>query len=56
MDRFAGRDTVLRLVGDRYEETRLGPQDVYTTPLLPGFEVPLKVVLGQRSSKGETTV
>ena len=45
VDRFEKQVTVLSLVEGRYLERVLTPSDVYRTPLLPGFEVPLAEVL-----------
>ena len=45
VDRFDRRLTVLRLVGDSFSESTLGPDDTYTTPLLPGLEIPLQGIL-----------
>jgi Uma2 family endonuclease len=45
VDRFEHRVTVFRLSAGHYAETVLGPSDVYTTLLLPGFEMPLGKVL-----------
>jgi hypothetical protein len=36
---------VLRLEDGAYAETRLGPDDVYTSPALPGLEIPLTGVI-----------
>jgi Uma2 family endonuclease len=47
VDRFDHRVTVLRLAAGRYEESQLGPADVYSTPLLPGLEIPLKEIIGE---------
>ena len=41
VDHHMHRMTVLRLEQNEYVETALGPDDVYTTPLLPGLEIPL---------------
>ncbi|HUG91907.1 MAG TPA: Uma2 family endonuclease [Planctomycetaceae bacterium] len=45
IDRFEHKLTVLRLKGRRYVETVLGPDDVYTSPLLPGLAVPLNGII-----------
>jgi Uma2 family endonuclease len=45
VDRFAHRLTVFRLAGKRYRQTELSPDDTYTTPLLPGFQIPLAGLL-----------
>lgn len=45
VDRFEKRVTVLSLVDRAYQERILTPADVYTSPLLPGFEVRLAEVL-----------
>jgi Uma2 family endonuclease len=45
VDRFRHRLTVLRLADGSYQETVLSPSDTYTTPLLPGLEIPLVEVL-----------
>lgn len=45
VDRFEQRVTVLRLGAGGYVETVLEPDDVYSTPLLPGLEVPLGDVI-----------
>ncbi|MBW3538856.1 MAG: Uma2 family endonuclease [Planctomycetes bacterium] len=45
IDRFERRLTVLRLSDGRYVETVLGPDDVYTSPLLPGLAIPLHGIL-----------
>ena len=41
VDRFEHRVLVLQLQDGRYAENLLGPDDSYTTPLLPGLEIPL---------------
>ncbi|MEX0702787.1 MAG: Uma2 family endonuclease [Planctomycetales bacterium] len=41
IDRFERRLTVLRLVEREYVETTLGPDETYTSPLLPGLAIPL---------------
>ena len=45
VDRFDRRVTVLRRVRGRFVESELGPNDTYTTKLLPGLNIPLKQVL-----------
>ena len=45
VDRFDKKVTVLALVEGRYVERVLTPDDVYRSPLLPGFEVRLAEVL-----------
>jgi Uma2 family endonuclease len=45
VDRFDKTVTVLTLVEGHYFERVLKPGDIYRTPLLPGFEVPLAEVL-----------
>lgn len=45
VDRFARRVLVLTLENGEYGKRELGPNDVYTTPLLPGLEVPLENIL-----------
>ncbi len=45
VDRFDHRVTVLRLSESHYDETLLGPEDCYTTPMLPGLEIPLADVI-----------
>jgi Uma2 family endonuclease len=45
VDRFAREVTVFRLARKKYREAKLGLEDVYTTPLLPGLVIPLKDVL-----------
>ena len=44
VDRFQSRLTVFRLQQGRYQSQILGPSDSYTTPLLPGLEIPLSNV------------
>jgi Uma2 family endonuclease len=41
IDRFRKTLTVFRRKGRKSTELVLGAKDVYTTPLLPGFELPL---------------
>ena len=45
VDRFQHTLTVLSLVKDSYKQNVLGPNDLYTTPLLPGLEIPLVNVI-----------
>lgn len=45
VDRFQGRVTVLRRVRGRFVPAELGPEDTYTTPLLPGLKIPLNGTL-----------
>lgn len=45
VDRFNHQATVLRLTGGGFSESTLGPDDTYSTPLLPGLEIPLAGVL-----------
>ena len=45
VDRFDRRLTVLRLIGDSFAESTLGPDETYTTPLLPGLEIPLQGIV-----------
>ena len=45
VDRFDHRVTVLQLEAGAYVEGVLGPDDAYTTPLLPGLEIPLAGVI-----------
>jgi Uma2 family endonuclease len=45
VDRFEHRVLVLRLQNGQYAETELGPNDSYTTALLPGLEIPLEKIL-----------
>ena len=45
VDRFPHRVVVLTLQNGQYSEGELGPNDVYTTPLLPGLEIPLLKIL-----------
>ncbi len=46
VDRFDHCVTVLRLVDGEYVEHLLKPSDSYSTPLLPGLEIPLKDIIG----------
>ncbi len=48
VDRFAQRVLVLRLREDNYLEMELGPNDAYTTQLLPGLEIPLGKIFEDR--------
>jgi Uma2 family endonuclease len=45
VDGFQHTVTVLRLSESGYEESSLGADDAYTSPLLPGLEIRLKDVL-----------
>lgn len=45
IDCFEHKMTVLRVKNGRYDETVLGPHDIYSTPLLPGLEIPLKGII-----------
>ena len=45
-DRSQRQVTVLRRVRGHFRETRLGPTDSYSTPLLPGLEIALKDIIG----------
>src|SRR5438105_2990243 len=45
VDRFEHRVTVWRRSRGRFVESDLGPDDTYTTPLLPGLALPLKGIL-----------
>lgn len=45
IDRFQRTMTVYRQRDDSYEELVVGERDIYTTPLLPGFELPLGQLL-----------
>ena len=45
VDRFEHAATVFRLIAGGYEETVLGPDDVYTSPLLPGLVIALQGVI-----------
>ncbi len=47
IDRFLKKMTVFRRKGRKSTETVLGAKDVYTTPLLPGFELPLAKVFAE---------
>jgi Uma2 family endonuclease len=49
VDRFEHCVTVFRRARGRYVETILGPDDVYTTPLLPGLKIPLQGIVGADS-------
>lgn len=46
VDRFEHRVTVLEWKKDGYTERVLGPEESYTTGLLPGLSIALKVVVG----------
>lgn len=45
VDRFDHRVTVFRRSRNRFVQSTLGPEDTYTTPLLPGLKVPLKGIV-----------
>jgi Uma2 family endonuclease len=45
VDRFAHRVFVLTLEKGQYSERELGPDDSYTTALLPGLAIPLGKIL-----------
>jgi Uma2 family endonuclease len=45
VDRFAHRVLVMTRENGQYTERELGPNDNYTTPLLPGLAIPLAKVL-----------
>jgi Uma2 family endonuclease len=45
VDRFQGRLTVLRRVRGRFVESQLGPDETYTTPLLPGLKISLNGII-----------
>ena len=45
-DRSQKQVTVLRRVRSHFRETRLGPTDTYSTPLLPGLSIPLHDIIG----------
>ena len=45
IDRFEKQVTVLTYTPEGYEEHVLTPGDTYTSPLLPGLEIPLAEVL-----------
>lgn len=47
IDRFRRRMTVFRLLDAALPEQVLGEHDTYTTPLLPGFELPLARLFGE---------
>jgi len=47
IDRFARRLTVYRQTSTSSVKLVVGEGDVYTTPLLPGFELPLDRLLGR---------
>ena len=46
VDRFDHFVTVLRLVEGKYVEHVLMPSDSYSTPMLPGLEIPLRDIIG----------
>ncbi|MSR58987.1 MAG: Uma2 family endonuclease [Planctomycetaceae bacterium] len=45
VDRFDHRVTVFRRGRGRYVEQVLGPDDIYTTPLLPGLKIALAKII-----------
>ena len=45
VDRFERRVTVLRRVRGKFSEEHLGPDDTYTTSLLPGLKIPLNGII-----------
>ncbi len=45
IDRFRHQMTVVRRKGKKFVDVVIREKDVYTTPLLPGFELPLKMLL-----------
>ncbi len=45
VDRFEHCVTLLQLEDGKYSQTRLSNTDSYTTPLLPGLQIPLKGIL-----------
>lgn len=45
VDRFEQRVTVLRRSRGKFVESILGPDDSYSTPLLPGLKIELKAIL-----------
>lgn len=45
VDRFEHRLTIFRIQDGYYGETILGPDDTYTSPLLPGLEIPLTGII-----------
>jgi Uma2 family endonuclease len=47
IDRFRRRMTVVRLAGDEVSEIVLDEDQVYTTPRLPGFQLPLQPLLAK---------
>ena len=47
IDRFDRTMTVLRFTTDSTTETKLLEADTYTTPLLPGFELPLSELMAE---------
>ncbi len=50
VDRFERRVVVLQLQDGQYTETELGQNDIYTTPLLPGLEIPLAVIFPEEDN------
>lgn len=45
VDRFEHRLLILSLEDGQYRETTLGANDIYSSPLLPGLEIPLEGIL-----------
>ena len=45
VDRFEHRVTVLRRDGETFVESTLQDDDEYTSPLLPGLEIPLQGIV-----------
>lgn len=54
-DRFARQLTVYRLENGQAVERQTREGDIYSTPLLPGFEVPLAELLGAADRGSEPT-
>lgn len=48
IDRFEHRVTIFRRSGARFDETTLGANDTYATPLLPKLEISLQGILSGR--------
>jgi len=46
VDKYDHLVTVLTLRDGRYVERRLGPEDSYSSPQLPGLSIPLRGVIG----------
>jgi Uma2 family endonuclease len=51
VDQFDHQVTVLKLGKRGYGETVLNPSDTYTSPLMPGLEIPLQEVIDEPCSK-----